>query len=71
MSPKALLPYNTDSTRVRETFSFSNEAEVALVAIHKLIPYQKVEVYFSISKCKIALVDMKRAQVEVKAQIQI
>ena len=38
---------------------------------HKLIPYQKVEVNFSISKCKIALVDMKRAQVEVKAQIQI
>ena len=38
---------------------------------YKLIPYQKVEVNFSISKCKIALVDMKRAQVEVKAQIQI
>ena len=37
----------------------------------KLILYQKVEVNFSISKCKIALVDMKRAQVEVEAQIQI
>ena len=37
----------------------------------ELIPYQKVEVNFSISKFEIALVDMKRAQVKVNAQIQI